>query len=801
LKVAVLEADYVGFCPNMTLWIIARRILRHKPQEIALALFILAISVTAATAVLSAATKLAIGQLPWATTDHVIAITALDARDHLPKDLAPADFITINNQARSIDRCAAWVGISRSLRGGSYPELLHGVAASESLFSILSIHPLAGGIFSNKDRGVMLISEGVWREQLSGKSSAIGQILTLDGHPFQIVGVVPQSSSYPQGVDFWIPLNSFESFFALRGVPLFSVIALRRQNIGLDTIQKELNLILSRDRSNDSGKLPVLAVTPFRQMLFGDYKPRVLVLLTATILLLVAGCINIGTIFLARFIGRSRELSIQMMLGATQGQLRRQFVYEGMIVSCGAGCLALLAMPISNYVLHFMLPSEAFNNTAVDWRIFGLVAVISLSCGVLCASIPIFLGLNRFSTFSTNGSKSSLLPRLGMGWKGLVAAEIAIAVGLCVASGLLVKSFFHLSQVQLGFDSDNVVSIRLNLSGVRYGDNFAKIAILQNLLQKLQLLPGVKAVGAATSVPLGGGEALYDIELPSAAESDEKVSGVNTAIVTGDYFRVLGIALRRGRFFIDSDGSEGPHVCLINEAFAKEYLAGVEPLGLVVTVGGGRVNYQIVGIVGDMRSTSISEPPRPALFLRYEQAPWAGIDLIAHTSSDPKSVVDAMRKVIKTVDPDLAFGRITTLSHLLDASMFDRRVRTAYMSAFSLVCMCLAGIGLYGVITYTAKNRQKELAVRLALGARKTHIFQQVLTWGRMPIVAGLIGGALLSIWFGHLLSALLYGTWQYDPLTLLLVLGVLGLLAMASMLNPAWKATAIDPIRLLGPD
>jgi predicted permease len=783
-------------------WWIALRSIRRKSASTRVATVILAGGIGAVTVTLSLGYILVARPLPWKTADRVIVIRqARETGNNALTELAPANFVDLKESTRVLESTAAWVGVSKTLHGGHSPESLSGVAASASLFALMGITPQAGRYFSSEERSVAVISEDLWMRQFDGNMDVLGKAIELDGQMYQIIGVLPHTLAFPERVDFWVPLNSFASLFALRRMPLFSVAASLRANANLGNAQTELDILAARlagQYPKSAGGVRFTAL-PLRRALFGDVKPVFLVLLAASAFLLVVACMNVMTILLSAALERRHEIAVQLALGASRARLRSQFLREGLLLSGMAGVLSLVVTPLLFHFLRQMLPHQSilYENLSLNGIAFLFAGITAFLCGVTFASIPLLLQTRTENLAARLAGGSMHLGNRGSitTWSLLVVSEIALTTVLCIDVGLLEKSLWRLTHSELGFDPANVLTARVSLPAHRDSQPYTRITMADELLRRLAVLPGIESGGIVNFVPLGGNESQYEVILPPGAVApDLKVSGISVEVISGDYFRALRIPVQRGRLFQVSDDSAAPRVCLINQVFADTYFAGSEPIGQTIAVAKADEKCQVVGIVGNVRGLSIAQPPSGTVYLAYAQAPWAQFDIVLRTRSTPENLTGSVQSIARAVDPELVFIRITTIEGLLKNFLLDRRLRTSFLALYAVLCILLAGTGLYAVIAYAAQQRRREIALRMALGATRSDIFRLILRQGAIPVGTGLAAGIVLSVSSGRMLAASLYGV-SPDDFTIFLCVGVfVCLLGIGAASIPASRACNLDP-------
>lgn len=786
-------------------WWIAARALKRQPRSTAAAIAVLACGMAAVTVTLSLGYVLIVQPLPWKDADRIIKIRhARDVDNKALAELAPANFIDIRDNTRIFEGLAAWVGISKTLKGGLYPEALHGVAASASLFSLLAITPQFGRYYNENETGTVVISQEVWRRQFGMSPDVIGKVIEIDGQSHQIIGVIPQSLSYPEGADFWVPLSSFAPLFAIRETPLFSVLAKLKPGGDLRGTQRELDFLAAQLHQRYPASANVrFSPQFFRASLFGDIRPILIILLTASTFLLAVACINIMTILFSAALARRQELAVRLALGASQAGLRRQFLREGLLLSCTGGVLGLFLTPLLFRLLRQMLPQRSilYENVGLNFIAVLSVALSVLACGLIFSSVPAWLQTRRENLAGILGGEAlqPAVHKSGFMWDVLVISEIAFTMALCIGAALLSKSLWRLTHVDLGFDPTNVLVVRISVPVTPQARTSVSTTVADELLRSLAGLPGVEFGGITTFVPLSGRAALYDVFLPPAASSSElRLHNVSVEAVSGDYFRVLRIPTQKGRLLLSNDVVDAPKVCLINQAFVDKYFSTINPVGQTIAIAKAAEKYRIVGVVGNIRNRAIAQPPAGAIFVAYSQAPWSQFDIVLRTMSDPHGLVSSVLKKTHSIDPDLVLIQATTFEDILKSSLTDSRLRTIFLSVYAVLCLCLAGTGLYAVVAHAAQQRRREIALRMALGAARSDVFRLILRKGLVPIVTGLLVGGFVSIGVSRTVAKSLYGVSPSDHAIFLCVAALIFLLCISVTSIPAVRASNLNPIHWL---
>jgi predicted permease len=690
-----------------------------------------------------------------------------------------------------------------TLLGQGEPERVQVTIASHQLFPMLGIQPLHGrGFSAGEDAGqlpVALLNESLWRRKFSADPSVIGHTLRLGNFAFTVVGIVPGRQAYPTWADVWIPLSFLEPQLKdIRRFHPLEVIARLKPGVTVEQAQAEMQTIASSLAATypETNNTVGAAVFPLSSIITGEIRPALLISWAAVSLVLLLACANVAHLVLIRSVSRSREMAVRAALGASTFQLMRVPLTENVMLALAGGALgvffAALSLPLLGEFAAGAIPR--LNSLALT----PITLLFSATAAILCAllfALPAIFHARKMDIHQTIKQSAGLSAshRRSLFSATIVAAEIALAFVVIAAAGLLYRSFAALLKEDAGFDARGVLAVDVALA-----ENWDRSASLfeQQLAPRIRGIPGVTSVAAANCAPmtLGSTElSRYASRFGVAGRTFEpgKFPVAQLRWITPDYFRTLGIPLKRGRLFSGSDAGKPGYI--VNETLARRFFPGQDPVGkeiLMGVVGPQPEAGPIIGVAGDVRDLGLDLEPRPTL---YQLAVSPRMTLLIRAGVSPSSFIPAVRHAIRAVDAEAPITRAVPLLTILEASMARRRFVLYLLSAFAVLAAALTAIGVYGVITYSVSRRAREFAIRFALGARRSHLRSLIVRNFALPAAAGLIGGAWLAYLFAQTMRTQLYKLSPFDPPVLAGAILALLLLVVASALRPVGKASSVS--------
>jgi putative ABC transport system permease protein len=799
-----------------------RQLLR-KPGYTAVAILTLALGAGANALMFTVIDSVLLRPLPYPDAGQLVSIATSSPGSGGGSTSLP-NFLDMQKQSRSFSAMAAYYEISASLRLPD-GEAIHGagVTANTNLFDVLRVHPMLGRPFPagqdqfGKPCSVVVGAE-FWREHLSGDPRALGQTLTIDGKACSISGVMPDGFAFPsRDVEFWIPLQPSPATVN-RGFHFLEVIARLKPGVTLASAQAELGVIghhLEKAYPDDN-KRQSLAAQLYRDQITGDAKPALFALLGAVALLLLIACANIANLQLARALGRKREMAIRAALGGSRMRIARQIFTENLLLAL-IGTVAGLGLASGSLGLLKHLAENSIPRVQeIDLRPEVCLALLALAflSALLFGMAPIWQAARqdietalRESAGAVAGGRNQQRYR-----DLLVVAQLSLAIVLLSGSALLLHTLYHLLNVDRGFVAQHVLTMQTAVSGTAVTDKNLATTVYGPELDRISQIPGVKAAGFITFLPLSNGHASCDFfikERPRPTPQWQPHASLNAA--SDDYFRALQIPLLKGRFFAKTDTLNQPRVAIINDVLAKRYFGGTNPIGKQITFDDPYFNAHpltIVGVVLGSRQLRLAKPPDAELYLDFRQVPpatlWSQFLLkqimtyVVRSTESPMTLSNAVQHVIHRVDPMQTVFHVATMQEIVSHSVQSRRLGALLLSVFAGLALIVAAAGLYGLLSYMITQRSRDIAVRMALGAKQSDVVRMIISRAIALYAIGLCAGLVGTIWCGHLLSNMLAGVRPWDPLALGLTTAILLLVALFAAWFPARRAASIDPYQAL---
>ena len=806
----------------------ALRQLGRTPGFTATVTLVLALGIGATTSIFSVVYAVLLHPFPYKDGNQILFVGS--SRTDQPGNQMPVaypDFLTWRKEARSVDHLAFASGSSVTLTGTHEPAVLRNGAVSADVWPLLGLQPELGRVFTDAEDqpgapAVCVLSHASWQKQFGADPAILGRSVTLDGKPCTVIGVMPPRFKFWAG-DLWTPVGLQADSDQMRSrVMRFDSWVVTKPKAGktVDDVRTELAVIARQiaQQFPDTNKDVGVSLRPLSESVTGPFRNPLLLLLSAVAAVLLIACANVANLFLARTSARRREFAVRAALGANRGQLVRQTLVESLPLALLGGCAGLAFAAWGLDGLLAILPQDAV----------PAEAQISVNGPVMLFSLAVTLGtLLLFSLFpALESSRAALVNDLQEGAKGtanvrtsrvragLIVAEVGLSLVLLVGAGLLVRSLARVSSVSVGFDKDNLLVVPIQLSETRYGGSEQATTFFENVVERLGSLPAVAAVAATTGAPFANVNGMPLVVEGRTYTDINQLEGLIFAAVTRDYFRAQGLRLVRGRVFTDSDRAGSQPVIILNEAAVKKYLPEGEPLGKRVMLGApdnlikpgmlppGFDKFQwatVIGVVKNARYFGQQNEPPPAAYIPVRQA-WdypqlrRFMLLVIRTHDRPLDVVPVLRDVVKSIDPNLPLGRISTVDMLIGDSLQGTRFNTLLLGLFAGVALALAVVGIYGVVSWNVTQRTREIGIRQALGASRASVLRLVIGQSMRVVVLGLVVGIGGALAVARMMQSLLFEVSAFDPLTFVAVAGLLGLSALIACWLPARRATKVDP-------
>ena len=793
------------------------RQLRRAPGFALTAIIVLALGIGASVAIFAFVDAALLEPLPYGDANRLMAVNESSAEQPL-WPLAYPDFVDwqrTNKSLRSLD-VFAWAGFLVRTPGGTEP--VRAGRVSGGFFRTLGVRPILGRDFSEgEDRlggpNVTIISYRAWLHRFGGRNDVVGQTVSLDNTGYTILGVLPRSFSFALAgnAEFWVPINTLSPHEQTRNFFNFFGVGRLRDGVSRQTAQAELTAIekqLQKQYSNQGRDLTA-QVVPLAEVFVGDVRPILLTLLGGAVLLLMIACVNVASLVLVRSESRRREVAVRSALGATRGRLARQFAVEGLLMAAAAGLCGVLVAAALMRLLDKLVPKDmAANMPFLDGVNLNLhtavfACAIALGAALLLAGTATarlsFQKMRDGLAAGDRGAASRLWQRLGA---NLVVIELAIAVVLLAGAGLLGKSFYRLLHVPLGFDPNQLATMRVIAPDQIYKGGKVRMAeFSREIMQGAKNLPGVESAGMTSLIPAQCDCATDRPHFPPRPYHGEHYE-VDERHVSPGYLPALKAALVRGRFFTDDDDGTRPGVAVINDALARKFFPGENPVGQKIAndEGGRDTEWEIVGVVSDVHEGALDASVAPTEYFPLSQTGDGSFTLVVRTRQDAAALLPELVAMLHQIDPNVGVSDEGTLLAKIEGTQAALLHRFAawLIGGFAGVALVLGVVGLYGVIAYSVSQRTREIGVRMALGAQRSAVYGLVMRQAGWLTVTGLVLGLAGAVGVATLMRKMLFGVAAWDAVTLAAVAAVLGAAAMAASFAPARRAASVDPVQAL---
>jgi predicted permease len=784
------------------------RSLRRAPGFSIVAVLTLALGIGATSAIFSVVSSVLLRALPYEDAERIVHIGEHPRGDpQRTTTTSTPNYEDWRRLSRSFAAMAIYDGWSPVLTGRGDPVRLSASDVSASVFDVLRIAPVLGRpiLPSDNRRGappVVLLSHRFWRERFGASSEVVGQVMTLQGRPMVIVGVLPPGLRLPDELDGQVWGNFIPDTADGRGGRSKDVIARLAPGVTLEQARAEMRALaaqLEKAYPEDNEGMTA-RLDPFSDLFVGSVRQPLLLLMSASILVLLIACANLSALLVARGVARAREFAVRAALGAGAGRAIRQLLTESLLLALlgGAAGLALAYAATRGLVV---LAPEAVRQQAIglDGRVLAFTTVVTLAAGILFGLVPALrtarVDLQAALKEGGRGSR-------GAGTRlraGLVVAQLALAVALLAEAGLLLKSFARLQQVAPGIQPDGLLTFSLDLPRVRYPARQQLSEVFGRLESELALQAGVRGVALASILPFQDSFDRIGVEIEgTAAFKGGNLPEGDRYIVNARYFGAMGIPLRSGRLFIDADRYDTPLVAVIDEVFARRAFARGDAIGRRMKLPGRDSLATVVGVVGHVKHYGLDRESGGQIYMSHVQYPWRWMNFAVRTAGKPLTFVPSARRVIGSLDPSLAMYRVATMDQLMGELSQGRRFVLILIGAFAGVAIVMAAVGLYGVIAYSVTQRRQEIGIRVALGARLADVTRLVLRQGAALTAAGVVLGIGAALAGGRLVAGLLFGVSARDPAVFAAVATLLAVVALAASYAPARRAASVDPVEVL---
>ncbi len=786
------------------------RMLIKQPLFTVAAVITLALGIGANTTVFSVVNAVVLRPLPFNEPDRLVMVWEVKPDQEKDAQVASlADFVDWRDQNRVFDGMAAYFNWTANLTGVDDPERIKSAVVTGSFFETLGVSAKIGRVLLPEDDrpgydSVVLLSDGLWKRRFGGDPQILGKKLMLNGADLTVVGIMPPDFRFPdEEAGIWVPAGFGAKQLQDRRGKFINVIARLKPGIELNQAQAEMDTIAARLQSEypETNADWGARVARLDDVRVGNVRLALFVLLGAVVLVLLIACVNVANLLLARAAARQREFAIRAALGASRARLFSQLLTESFLLVLLGGAAGVLLASWGVSLITSLNPGDIprLNETTLDGRVLGFTMVISVISVMAFGLAPALFAsrpdpqesLKSEGRGSSSGSKRRLR-------NALVISEVAVALMLLIGAGLMIKSFLRLQSVDPGFNSDNLLTLRVWLPSTRYKENHRQIAFFQQLINRIKGLPGVQSAGAVQDLPIRRNRMGYDFAIEGRAilAGDEPNAGYRA--VTPDYFKTMSIPLASGRWFNEKDDSDAPPVVIINRSMARQFWSDEDPIGKRIRFGGEEAPWStIVGVVGDVKHMGLDADEGPALYQPHSQKPeylrW--MTLVVRTNVEPLSIVSAVREQVSALDKDQPVYDVATMRQLVSESIANPRFYMTLLGLFAFVALILATVGVYGVLAFWVTQRTKEIGIHMALGAQQKDVMKRVMGKGIKLALTGVAIGLVGAFILTRALDSLLYNVSATDPTTFLAVSLLLIFVAALACYIPARRAMRVDPV------
>jgi putative ABC transport system permease protein len=790
------------------------RMLWKNPGYTLIAVLTLALGIGANAAVFSVVNALLLRPLPYPNFERIIYVWASDGNGGNRFSLSPHNYTDLRARNQSFDHYAAFHYASASLTGNGNPESLSGINASAEFGNVAGVQPLQGRWFTAEEDApgknlVVVISYGLWQRRFGGKE-IVGHNIQLNGEAHTVIGVMPKGFNFPSdSIEIWKPLALDLSKYQ-RGTSFLQSMARLKPGVSYPQAQAEAMSVAKQieqenpNTDRDNG----FKLVSLREELVGEIERPLWILFGAVVLVLLIACVNVASLLLGRATVRWKEISVRAALGASRWNLIRLMLSESLVLGLVGGVFGLLLAAFGVEWLIKINPDAVPNPDAItiDRFVIGFTMLMSVVTGIVFGALPAWqlskTNLSqamRESTRSASGSAKLTVIR-----NGLVVLEIAASLVLLVTAGLLLKSFWKLLEVNPGFRAENVIKADISLPRAKYKDPWQQADFFRRTLEAVRAMPGVETASLTTILPFNNGRRAtsFNIDGRTVAPNTDPPNADNHEI-SSEYFKTLGIPIRAGRDFTDTDVRTSAGVVIINEQLAKLHWPNENPLGKRLTVGspeevelyGKPVSREIVGIIGNVKLLNLTDEFNPELYIPAAQMPNSWMTLVVRGKAEPESLINSIRQVVRNIDPDQPIRRPLALETMVARSVAPQRFIAMLLVVFAGLAIALAVVGIYGVMTYVVTQRTQEIGIRLALGAQRGDVIRMVIAQGMRLAGLGIGVGLAAAFAVSRLLAKLLFEVSPNDAMAYAGVSVLLAAVVFLACLIPARRASKVDPM------
>jgi putative ABC transport system permease protein len=788
----------------------AVRVLRKTPVFTVAAMGTLALGIGANTTIFSLVQTVLIRPLPYQSPDQVVMVWEERTAAGFPRNTpAPGNYRDWRDMNRSFTDMAATASAGASLTGDGPPEFVPGRRVTANFFSVLGVRPVVGRDFTAADDSsgarVVVISHALWQRRYAGDPRVVGRTISMNDVTHEVIGVAPPSFVFiNREIDYWVPIQFSPVEAVTRSGHFLNVVARLVPGVSVEAAGSDMRAIATRlmEQYPDSNRDVGAVVVPIREQVLGDTRVQVIALMIAAAAIVLIACANLASLLLVRASVRRGEYAVRLSLGATRGRLARQVLVEALCVSAAGGVLGLAIPALATTFIERLVPVglHAFTVSLMDWRLLAFAGVLSVATGLLFSLGP--------ALQSAHASTADVLQQHARGTAGgrsrafrdgLVVLQVAATLVLLVGAGLMLRTLANLNAVELGFEANNLLTMQVALPQPKYADPIKRQAFYERVVSDVRALPGVRAAAFGSTLPFQsiGNTRFFAVEGRQPLPGDEPDALFRVG--TPDYLQTLRVMLVEGRLLDARDGADAPRAVVVNDTLVRLFMTGQSALGRRIRFGGlDAAWFTVVGVVRDVAERGYEQAPKPGVYVTAAQTAGGAANLIVRVDGDPIGYSPAVQRIVRAVDPDQPMRLIRSMTDIIGLTVGDRRQQTTLLVVFGLLALVIASLGLYALLAQTVAARAREIGIRMALGATWRNVMRMVMSRGIALTAAGVGVGALLAWSVTRAMDTLLYGVGASDPLTFVLVAGLLATVSAIACAIPAVRAARVDPMLVL---
>jgi len=792
------------------------RVLRKNPGFAIGAIIVLALGIGANAAIFSVVNAVLLRPLPYSDPGRIAMVYHVPPQKSFPGmkifAVSPANYLDWKSQNSVFDAMSIFHGTTMTVTGKDQPEAVPGMVVSSEFFQVFGATPIMGRTFTPEEDtdghgNVVVLSYPFWQNHFGADPNVVGKNLAFNGQPYSIIGVMPALFHFPDQGQYFVPLGWTDKDRAVRNNHNYVVIARLKREVSLQQAQAEMNTISSRLEQvyPEDDKGWGATIVPLREDLVGDVRPALLVLLGSVAFVLLIACANVANLVLAKTLGRRKEIAIRTALGAGWRRVMQQTLVETLLLAVTGGALGLLVAHggIALIVAFFGDKLQQTGAVGLDTKVLGFTLGISIFSGVIAGLAPAW----RLARTNVNEALKQGTGRTDADSGGrvtrniLVVCEVGLSLVLLVGAGLMIRTLWALHDVKPGVDPHNVLTFRVTLPREKYPKPEQQLNFYKQLVGRLISLPGVESAGTIDSLPFTNDGSTQPVAIegrPAVEFAMQPEVAVRT--ISPGYLRTLHIPLFAGRDFSETDTLDSPAAIVISESMAREFWPNENPIGKHLTLSfyPGKVR-EVIGVAGDVKFRGLdSRKSLATVYVPLAQITFWNQAMVVRTSGDPASAASAMAAAVHQQDPDQPLRDVRTMDDILADSLSQQRFSMLLLASFAGLALILAAMGIYSVLAYAVRQRQREIGIRMALGAQLNDVLRMVISEGMRPALLGLVLGLAGALALKRAISSLIFGVSETDPLTFLSVSVLLAMVALVASIIPAYRATKVDPMRAL---